>query len=168
MYAQRLELKITKALENRIETYRASGQYGMKQRATRWNTAIGHELSTVLETLEQYSQTHRIIGQESVPPLRSDQPVPVRYEQVNVEMKKVQDMHTGMEIFGVPINVPYTDFGDIWQRVVNTGAYAKFHLILIQTFFHFEIYYKLQFSRNIFFLSTFILNRFVQQKPYHR
>ncbi|CAD7928568.1 unnamed protein product [Amoebophrya sp. A120] len=94
---------------------------------TRSNAAIAGKCREMLETLEQFKQTRREGGNEAPPPLRAANEVPVKKPDVDAFFLKLEEEfggHRGMRVYGVPLNLGMSDFGQVWQAVTNTDLLA--------------------------------------------
>ncbi|KAF4735159.1 Coiled-coil and C2 domain-containing protein 2A, partial [Perkinsus olseni] len=113
-----LQTTLQSRLESNIRHYRSSIGTGL----ARLDSSLRNALIDICELFEKHAQTHRISGNESVSPLKPKEVPEVTGSSLEHALNGLDQLLGDARVFGVPINVTYTDVSTLWQKVVNTGV----------------------------------------------
>lgn len=124
--ANALESRLRDQIETKLVGHRSSGEGGLPQMTTYFNHTLERLLRDICDQLEKYSNCHRNGGTEAIAPLRPVARAPVTFNDLMTYMRRVEEQNQGTvlqerSMYGIPINLPYTDFNDLWQAVLATG-----------------------------------------------
>jgi len=145
-FVQRLEKKIQSEIAKRIEQERSSNEGGKRAYRTKWERRFGDRLRNILLTsFESFKYRTRTTGTKST--LAGGQDIGKSKEDIDqIKDDILNEVPEGGDIYGFPLNMPFTDIDRIWQEVKNTdihniqsddveyvlavGAYAYDHFVL--------------------------------------
>jgi len=145
-FVQRLEKKIQSEIAKRIESERSSNEGGKRAYRTKWERRFGDRLRNILLTsFESFKYRTRTTGTKST--MTTGQNIAKSKEDIDqIKDDILNEVPEGGDIYGFPLNMPFTDVERIWQEVKNTdihniqsddveyvlavGAYAYDHFVL--------------------------------------
>ncbi|KAF4759568.1 Coiled-coil and C2 domain-containing protein 2A, partial [Perkinsus olseni] len=113
-----LQTTLQSRLESNIRQYRSCIGTGL----TRLDSSLRNALMDICDLFEKHAQTDRISGNESVFPLKPKEVPEVTGSSLEQALNGLDQLVGDARVFGVPINVTYTDVSTLWQKVVNTGV----------------------------------------------
>ncbi|EEQ99066.1 hypothetical protein Pmar_PMAR019711 [Perkinsus marinus ATCC 50983] len=113
-----LQASLQSRLESNIRQYRSSIGTGL----TRLDSSLRNALLEICLQFEKHAQTHRVSGNESVFPLKAKEVPEITRASLEQSMGTLDQLVGDARVFGVPINVTFTDAATLWQKVVNTGV----------------------------------------------
>jgi len=122
-FVQRLEKKVEAEIAKRIEKARATLDKGTRAYRTKWAYNFGAKVRNILlVSFEAFKYRTRLTGTKAGSDITAQTNTSIQdIERIKEDI--LNEVPAGEDIYGFPLNMPFTDIDKIWQDIKNTDIH---------------------------------------------